>query len=240
MKNVFITMLMFTFQLYGFTQVTALKGRHKPGSETEKYFSFNPFGLAEPQIATGFGFGNRFTERSEYFTELSYITKTPFYTTKPNKLNGYRLLLQYRYNILESSIPGLGLRSGRLKGRSNGNSFIAAEFRLKGYNFSSTNTFIKTNPADTLQNYLYEAGAVSVGGAIILGRSYNLSNDGNWKLDLTAGVGGKAKKVKYKNVPQDYQSLTKKGGFGLAPPSIDETIGLPYFPLCIRIRYIIN
>ena len=238
MKTVFLTGLLFTIQLCAFAQLKSGKYRHKPGSETEKYFSFNPFGLAEPQIATGFGFGNRFTERSEYFTELSYITKSPFYDTEPDKLNGYRLLLQYRYHILQS-MPTLNLRFKRLERRDR-NSFIGAEFRLKGYNFSSTNTFIKSNPADTLQKYFYKAGAVSIGGAIIFGRLYDLSNDGNWKLDVTAGIGGKVKMVKYKNVPNGYQSVVINGGFGLKPPAIYEAVGMPYFPLCIRIRYIIN
>ena len=238
MKLLFTACLFFILQITCCAQKNLFKGNGKVGSETEKYFSFNPFGLAEPQMATGLGFGNHFTERSEYFTELSYISKTPFYATLPHDLNGYRLLLQYRYHFFEG-FPGLNMLFKRLQ-RNDGNSFIAIEFRIKGYNFTSTNTFTKENPADTLQQYAYRAGAVSVGGAIVFGKSYNLSNDGNWKFEITAGIGGKQKFVKYKNVPAGYQSIIVNGGFGLKPPSIQEPVGMPYFPCTLRLKYIIN
>src|SRR5437868_768442 len=78
-------------------------------SETEKYFSFNPFGLIEPQVALGIGYGNRFTERSEYFTELSYVGKNYIYGDLLASLHGARLITQYRYHFLQRWKPILNL-----------------------------------------------------------------------------------------------------------------------------------
>src|SRR5882757_484057 len=68
---------------------------------TEKYLSFNPFGFIESQLTIGMGFGNRFSKRSEYFTELSYVTKNPIYKGYITSLNGAKLITQYRYHILQ-------------------------------------------------------------------------------------------------------------------------------------------
>lgn len=50
-----------------------------PDKKAETYLSFNPLALAEPQMATGVGFGYRLTRRSEWFTELSVLMDNPFY-----------------------------------------------------------------------------------------------------------------------------------------------------------------
>jgi hypothetical protein len=210
-------------------------------TESEKYFSFNPLALAEPQIALGAGFGNRFSERSEYFTELSYLAKQPFYDYSTQKsFQGIRFIAQYRYHFLQQWRPliNLGKRNRERKGRQN--PFVGAEFRLKPFNFTDTRSFIKSSTADTLNGFLYKANAVSIGGAILFGSTYNISSNGQWKIEVTGGIGGKVKKVKYKNLPAGYEPIFIRGGFGLKPPAIDEAVGMPYFPFCIRMRYVID
>jgi len=110
---------------------TAVQGLTK----SEKYFSFNPLGLAEPQMAIGAGFGCRFSGRSEYFTELSYLLKTPFYSYQANSLKGFRFLGQYRYHLQKRN-----------------NWFIGAEFRLKMYEFTGNNTFVINTSMDKVKS----------------------------------------------------------------------------------------
>jgi Protein of unknown function (DUF3575) len=193
-------------------------------TQSEKYFSFNPFGLAEPQMAIGAGFGCRFSERSEYFTELSYLLKTPFYSYQANSLNGFRFLGQYRYHFLQK----------------NTNRFIGAEFRLKMYEFTGKNTFVNNTSHDTLKSVSYNANAVSLGGAIVFGNTYNLSRNGMWKIEITAGIGAKHKLVSFKRALKEYEVIIQSKPDGLAPPYIFEAVGMPYIPCTIRLKYLIN
>jgi hypothetical protein len=212
-------------------------------SGNEKYFSFNPLALAELQIAISAGFGNRFTERSEYFTELSYIAKHPLYDMPEKRLHGFRFLAQYRYHFLQRWRPliNLGNFTKRNKERNaRNNPFIGVEFRLKPFNFSATNTFIRRTPADTLNKFLYNANAVSVGGAILFGETYNISANGKLKIEITFGIGGKHKFVKFKNIPNGYQLPQFEPVEWNFIPEIYESIAMPYFPSTIRLRYLIN
>ena len=224
-------------------QQTKRKSTRQHFTATEKYFSFNPLALAEPKIAIGAGFGNRFSERSEYFTELSYIAKHPFYDMQEKSLHGFRFLAQYRYHFLQRWRPLINLGNFTRASRERNarqHPFIGIEFRLKPFNFTDKRTFLKSSPPDTLNSFLYKANAVSVGGAILFGETYNISSNGKWKLEVTAGIGGKVKIIKYKNLPVGYDPLFIQGGFGLKPPANDEAVGMPYFPFCIRLKYIID
>jgi hypothetical protein len=55
--------LLFTVQ--SFSQIAKNK-LSRDFDEKEKYFSLNPFSVAEPMFTLGPSFGCRFTERSEY------------------------------------------------------------------------------------------------------------------------------------------------------------------------------
>jgi hypothetical protein len=205
-----------------------------------KYFTFNPFGLAEPQIAIGGGFGNRFTKRSEYFAELSFVSKTPFYNTDVSKLNGFRLIGQYRYHFLQRWKPLINLgeitRWSREKAARQ-HPFVAIEFRLKKYNFPGKNNFINNSITDTLYNYSYDARAISIGGALIGGNIFNFSN--RWKLETTVGLGGKQKFVMFKNIPDGYElKKERRAGFSF-PPIYEESANL-YVQFAIRLRYMIG
>ena len=210
-------------------------------TEKEKYFSFNPLALAEPHLAMGGGFGNRFSKRSEYFTELSYVAKQPFYHyTAQKSLNGLRFIAQYRYHFLQQWRPLINMGERRRSRRASHNPFVGVEFRIKPFNFSANKTFVRDNPADTLSNFLYKANAVSLGGALIFGETINLSADERWKLEFTIGIGGKVKIINYKNIPDGYKPFLLEGGWGFASPGAAEAVGLPYFPCALRLRYVID
>ena len=207
--------------------------------QTAKYFSFNPLSPAEPQFTLGIGFGNRFSARSEYFAELSYVAKNPVYGFEVDYLHGARFIAQYRYHFLHPWNPLLNTGLAKKRGLPRINLFIAPEFRIKPFSFAARRSFVRDSPADTLNNFLYKANAVAVCGAILLGSSYNISKNGKWQIELSAGIGARQKFVRYKNVPANYQSYFIRK-IDIGPPSIDEAVSMPYFPCCMRIRYVIN
>lgn len=235
--------LLFVISLLWVIAATAQQNNTRRASaakvQMQQYLTFNPLGLAEPQLTAGIGFGNRFTRRSEYFTELSYIGKHPSYGFAMAYLHGMRFIAQYRYHFLQQWKPLLKVGIKRQERAARIQPFIAAEFRIKPFNFSAKNSFVRKNPADTLNDFAYEANALSVGGAIVFGSTYNISANGRWKIELTAGIGAKQKFVRYKNVPAGYERYTIKR-IDLGAPQPDEAIGLPYFPFCMRIKYMIQ
>lgn len=192
-----------------------------------KYFTFNPFGLAEPQMAVGFGFGNHFGNRSEYFSELSYITKTPFYNYEPESLNGVKLIAQYRYHFFRGTM----LRDKRFN-----SFFLGFEFRIKNFRFTDREWVKNTINGSVSDSFLYKATAFTYGGAVIAGWKANLGRRSKWGIEFTIGIGARAKTVQYHDIPNGLKiqaSVTE----GLQIPAINEEIGMPYFPCAIRILY---
>ncbi|MBP6025233.1 DUF3575 domain-containing protein [Ferruginibacter sp.] len=222
MKKIFVIFLCL-LNLFAGAQSKKNKTATQGLDKGEKYFSFNPLGLGEPQMAIGAGFGCRFSKRSEYFTELSFLLKTPFYSYQANSLKGFRFLGQYRYHL-----------------RINTNRFIGAEFRLKMYDFTGTNTFVNNTSHDTLKSVSYNANAISLGGAIVFGNTYTISKNRKWKIEITAGIGAKQKLVSLKGALKDYEVIIKRKLDGIAPPYIFEAVGMPYIPCTIRLKYLIN
>ena len=205
---------------------------------TGKYFSFNPMGFVEPQLALGLGFGNRLSERNEYFTELSYLSKYHLYGNLEKSFRGERFLAQYRYHLLEQWGQMTG-RAFHRKARRTSNFFIGAEFRLKAYHFSDNNDFANAATHDTLRNVLYSARALSVGGAFVFGTTVNLGSNGKWKLEYTAGLGVKQKFVQFTDKPSGYDPLIVRR-IDVGAPYLFEAVSMPYVPCTIRLRYIIR
>jgi len=207
-------------------------------TSNEKYFSFSPFALLEPQIAIGAGFGNHFSTRSEYFVELSYLGKNPIYNYLV-AFHGARVIFQYRYHLLKQWRPlinrGLLYRAKRKKI----DPFIGSEFRLRGYNFTDEHTIVNPATNDTVNNYVYRANATIFAGAFIWGATYNVGKKGNWKIELTGGIGARIKMVSLRNMPAGYE-MFKIFKTDLGAPEIFDATGLPYFPCAIRLRYIIH
>ena len=88
------TLIIIISNLAANAQLMSFDERHK---ENQKYYTFNPISLAEPHMAIGIGFGNRFSERSEYFAELSYLNKAvpqldKFESTIENEILIHQLL----------------------------------------------------------------------------------------------------------------------------------------------------
>jgi hypothetical protein len=221
-KFIFLTGFIFTITIESTAQSKTGKNHL---FKQQKALTFNALALAEPQAAAGLGFSNNVTARSGYFTELSYIFKAPFYRGADPVTGGYRWLLQYRYSPLKNHRR---------------NYFWGAEFRLKGYGFTGKNTFINKASNDTLSRFSYKANATSAGGAVLFGAIFNLTKSSLWKMEMTAGIGAKQKFVKYKNLPEGYElyvSPFNRKPDALRPPEIDEAVGMPYFPIAIRVRY---
>jgi hypothetical protein len=220
-------------------QVETKMKTERNGFEKKSYLSFNPFGLAELQMAIGIGFSKHYSPRSEHFTEFSYITKTPFYNPDWKELNGIRFLLQYRYHFVDNKKRRADNKSYSRQIRKAHTPFLGLEFRIKTYNFSSGDNFVNKSTNDTLSNFIYRANAISFGGAVLFGYSFNIGLNGRWSIELTAGIGAKNKSVTYKNLPGGYNIInySLQGGFGLKPPAINEPVGMPYFPCTMRIRY---
>src|SRR6476469_2515039 len=108
-------------------------GDHRKGKfNCERYISLNPFSLLEGEMAIGAGFSNRFTRRSEYFTELSYLVKNPMYEFV-NSLHGFKVIGQYRYHY----VPRVE--------REGAEHFAGVEVRLKQYYFADTLAFINAS-----------------------------------------------------------------------------------------------
>ena len=189
---------------------------------SQKMISFNPFSLFEPQAAIGIGFDHIVTQQWGYFTELSYVFKTPFYKNPDPITGGFRWLVQYRYY---------------LKAGGGWDYFIAPEFRMKGYGFTGSRNFENLQTADTLANVPYKANALSVGGGLLAGTGFNLTKNGQWRGEISAGIGARHKFVRYKNLPQGYKPVVYENACGFCPPQFDKAIGMPYFPMALRIKY---
>jgi hypothetical protein len=204
----------------------------------QKYLSFNPFSLVEGTLAIGAGFGNHFSRRSEYFSELSYLAKSPLYPYYVTSLNGFRFIAQYRYHHFPSN-AGSNLRAGGKRG--DGGPFVALEFRLKEYYFSDSLGFINTTTHDTLTKYPYHATATCLGGAVLFGSCNNLSANGRWKLEYTIGIGVKHKIVNFNHVPQGYEALILPAAeLGAYVPRIYESRNTVYIPIAFRLRYLLG
>lgn len=207
----------------------------------EKYFSINPFSPAEPIFAIGPAFGLRTTLRSEYFTELAYISKSPFYDyDNLISLKGARLLLQYRYHFLQRWKPILNYGSWQQQLAGKVNFFGGLEFRYKPFNFSSRRTYINETTHDTLHNYVFNAKAVSIGVGIVFGGTINISRNNKWKLEFTCGIGAKQKLIRFINIPEGYTYEIPIAKDGHLIPRLEEEAGTAFIPSAIRLRYVIN
>ena len=233
--------------VYIFLLTHSLQAQHKREKplaindfETGKYITFNPFAIFEPQATIGLGFGNRFSQRSEFYGELSYLTKTPFYDYRINDLRGYKIVTQYRYHFLQQWKPIInGSRVARER-RGRFQPFTGIEFRFKNFSFSSNKTIYSDLPRDTISSYNYKTTATVIGGAIIFGSTYKISRNEKWNLEVTSGIGARHRFVKNLNLPAGYKVLDQRRYYAFRLPPIDEAIGLPYFPIAVKIKYILD
>lgn len=231
-------LLIFSFSCCRLPAQKPLTFKINSTGEKQTYISLNLLSAAEPQVPLGLSAGARLTERTEIFTEASYITRSPIWDLKePHRLSGARFLLQYRYHFLQRWKPLLGIRSAR---RSRYEPFAGIEGRWKPVSFQYTSDLVHISNPDTLRSFPVRGRANTFGLALIMGQTFQLSSNGNWQLELTAGVGGKERKVRLKNVPQGYQSITALNREWLYIPPIEASVSSVTFPLALRLRYRIN
>lgn len=221
--------------IHGLPAQLPVKGIPKSRSESQLYVSMNLLSAAEPQLPLGASFGARLTDRTELFTEASYVTLSPFWDQKtPDRLRGARLILQYRYHFLQQWKPIFGFRQGN---RSRHQPFAGIEFRWKPVSFQSTGTIVHTGNTDTISGFPIRGRATTLGFAFIMGQTFQLSSNGNWQLELTAGVGGKERKARLSNLPPGYQTISAVKREWLYIPPIEASASAVCFPLALRLRY---
>ncbi|MBS1511750.1 MAG: hypothetical protein JST86_12965 [Bacteroidetes bacterium] len=219
----------FTTMLFA-QQVKDRMALHRP------YVSFNPLGLIEPYAAIGLGLGNHLSNRSGYFTELSFVCNNYIYPKKADHLQGFKYLAQYRYYLMQSDHESLGPVKMHHKKYYPYHLFFGAEFRYKHYYFSDHTNFINAITKDTLSNFMYNAKADIWGGAIIFGGAFPLGKSNHWQLECTLGIGAKQKWVAIKNNPSGYEPETIKR-IDVGTPAIWESVASPYLPWTIRLQY---
>jgi Protein of unknown function (DUF3575) len=180
----------------------------------------NPFSPGESMSSIGPTIAYRVSPKLELWAETSFIFYNLYASNSWKNLNGYRFIFQPRYYM------------GRRKAF-----FIAPEFRLKQYSYTTSFTFINSTTADTLQNYSHKASQLLIGGAFVTGKQVLLSRRHNLYLELTAGIGAKQRYIKRKNIPAGYKYYQQSGGFGLAPHYEWDNDGTPYFPVGLRLTW---
>lgn len=207
-----------------------------------KYLSINVFSLAEPHMAFGPSAGIRFTDRSEFFTEAAFVTRSPIrysFNSNIQQLRGARFIIQYRYHFLQRWRPLIKLNSASKHHRSLYHPFMAAEFRFKPLSFNTQATFINYSTNDTLENYSFNANTITLGGALIFGHTINLSIDGRWKFEITAGVGAKKRIIRNTTVPSGYK-LPYVERIAFQVPRLYEELGTVQLPVAFRLRYLLD
>ncbi len=239
MRIIAILIFCFTNFTIANAQLNNSKKAKNSYAESEKYITFNPLALAEPHMAIGAGFGNRFTERSEYFAEFSYVMKPIFYDMNITSLNGYRLLTQYRYHFLQRWRPLINLGKKRRDRTARLNPFVGVECRIKRFSFSdniSPALFLQNSTTgDIIKDFSYKAKALVLSTAIVFGGSYNIND--KWKLEIAGGIGGRNRRVSFKNLPNGYEVFNTPRLSGFRIPAIYENSEGGTLVYAIRVKY---
>lgn len=225
------------FLLIGFLVVSKLSAQPLLDSyaTSGNYFSFQPLALFESPTAVGIGFGSRLSKRSEIFHSIDYLTPNPLFPEHRAITSGFRSITQYRYHFLRPMRPLIKRRFAKSEKKRRYESFMAVEFRFKKYNLSGTANFINQALQDTLFNHPYQAKANVLGGAILFGAAYGLGDGGRCKIEVTLGIGHKQRTVRFKDIPENYKvSDLNPRMFSL---NLYESLGSPYLPFAIRLRY---
>ena len=139
-------------------------------------------------------------------------------------VEGYRYIIQPRFFPYKNS-----------------SFFIAGEFRNKKISFTNTKTFINNNTLDTLRNYRYPQELNYFGGAFIIGQKYFLNRRKSFFLEVTAGIGGRKRNPKLKNIPSGYEIQQRLPSKGFSFRTDYEKSGSSYvFPLGFRLLWRLN
>ncbi|MFZ4059520.1 MAG: hypothetical protein ACOYKE_15355 [Ferruginibacter sp.] len=180
----------------------------------------NPLVGVEPHLPIGASLGIRFSPRVELWQSFDYLTKG-FYATSYNKgTKGFRYILQPRWYT--------GYRKMF---------FIAGEFRYRQYSIIQESGI--TNGIDTVA-IQHRSTQIVPGGAIVFGKKFILNRKANWLIEVFAGIGAKQRIIHRKNIPAGYTVVNYRPlSFALAP-NFDDEIGMPYFPIGMRIAYVFS
>ncbi len=173
----------------------------------------NLLSLGEPQTAFSLTAEYRFRNNISVWTELSYIFNDAYISNNWSSLRGFRCIIQPRYFCTPSR-----------------QFFIAPELRVKNFNYNTTANFINTANPDTLNNFPTRVRHHTIGGAIVVGRQFQIHE--HFMMELSGGIGIRKRKVMYKE-PKDYFVEIPETRFGLSP-KYPQSLSLPYFPVGVR------
>ncbi len=176
----------------------------------------NILSFAEPQSAVALTAEYRFERKFSVWTEVGYIFKDAYIAKDWSALSGFRFIIQPRYFFTASK-----------------QFFIAPELRIKNFKYNTTGTFINAATTDTLKNIPTRVSHHTIGGAIVIGMQTRLGD--HLLLEYMAGIGVRQRNVYY-NAPENYSIEFIKSGFGLSP-NYGQSMGLPYFPIGIRLTW---
>ena len=184
---------------------------------------FNPLSMGESMSSVGPCIAYRISPRVELWGETSFIFYNLYQLTNWQHLKGYRFIFQPRYYTGEKR-----------------SFFIAPEFRIKHFSYTTALDFINSAIPDTLRQYAHKSSQLLVGGALVLGKQLILSSRHHLFLEITAGVGAKQRYITRKNIPAGYEYKITLGGFGLQPHYEWDNDGTPYFPVGFRLIWKLN
>lgn len=210
MKNVILTGLLFV--VYANCLAQDKKSRWRAG--------FNPLSLAESQLSLGPAVAYRFNGRVEFWAETSYIFANSYMPRQWKNMTGFRFIFQPRYYLGQSK-----------------SFFMTPEFRMKTYSFDNALDFINATTADTLHAFPFRERQLLLGGAVVIGKQYSFLKNKQLQLEISAGLGGKHRFIRRKKIPEGYQFMNRKGGFGLRPAYEDDNTGTILFPLGFRLMW---
>lgn len=197
-------------------------------SEAQQQFPYwtaglNPLGPGESLSSIGPCAGYRVSPVIGFWAEGSYIFYNLYKVAGWEKVRGYRFLFQPRYYL-----------------GSERRLFLAPELRIKNFSYQAVLSFVNKATGDTLPHYRHRASQFLLGGALVIGIQTRLPGRGNFFLELTAGIGGKMRYIKRRNIPPGYSFEVQRGGFGLAPHYEWDHDGTPYVPLGARLTWKLN
>ncbi|MBI3138984.1 MAG: hypothetical protein HYZ15_10395 [Sphingobacteriales bacterium] len=204
---------------------------------------FNPLGPVESLSSLGPCVGYRISPAFGFWTEGTYIFHNLYKIAGWEKVRGYRFLFQPRFYSGGKSHSGRrkkvarSLFQPRFYSGGEQRIFLTPELRIKNFSYQAVLPFINKATGDTLQQYRHRASQFQLGGALVLGVQTRLPGRRNFFLELTAGIGGKLRYIKRKNIPAGYAVELQQRGFGLAPHYEWDNDSTPYVPLGLRLTW---
>ncbi len=214
MKKI-VGVIIFSFlSLYGFSQ-------NKKAESVKWKIGVNPLSLAESQMSLGPNVSYRVADRFQLWAEASYIFRNSYMLHDWTNMKGYRFIFQPRYIF------------GKYR-----DMFLSPEFRFKRFHVNTDARFINDR-GDSIKRFPATEQQTLKGGALVLGKTFTLSEKKGIRLEVTFGIGSKSRRIEIKDSRPGYTPLKTYEGRheGIGPDYEIENSSIPYFPIGARITW---